>query len=139
MGILFSDRLTSIRKKREYTQQRVADYLGITRPAYTAYERGTRQPDFNTLIRLADFFEVSTDYLLGKSNDENKLSINSRLSLSKEEMKIFEELKKHPILFHDLSSDPEKKIKELIKLQKAKKLLLDDDEEMGEDFGDLED
>lgn len=139
MGILFSDRLTSIRKKREYTQQRVADYLGITRPAYTAYERGTRQPDFNTLIRLADFFEVSTDYLLGKSNDENKLSINSRLSLSKEEMKIFEELKKHPILFHDLTSDPEKKIKELIKLQKAKKLLLDDDEEMGEEFGDLED
>lgn len=136
---MFSDRLTSIRKKREYTQQRVADYLGITRPAYTAYERGTRQPDFNTLIRLADFFEVSTDYLLGKSNDENKLSINSRLSLSKEEMKIFEELKKHPILFHDLSSDPEKKIKELIKLQKAKKLLLDDDEEMGEEFGDLED
>jgi transcriptional regulator with XRE-family HTH domain len=61
---MFADRLTNIRKKKNITQQRVADYLGVTRPAYTAYERGTRQPDYETLKKLADFFDVSIDYLL---------------------------------------------------------------------------
>jgi len=41
--------------------------LGITRPAYTAYEMGKRQPDYETLIKLADYFNVTVDYLLGRT------------------------------------------------------------------------
>ena len=47
------------------TQQEVADKLGITRPAYTAYESGKREPDFSILQSLANIFDVTTDYLLG--------------------------------------------------------------------------
>ncbi|OXS69873.1 helix-turn-helix domain-containing protein [Priestia filamentosa] len=61
---MFSVRLTSLRKKRNVTQQRVADFLGITRPAYTAYEQGKRQPDYETLQKIAKYFDVSIDYLL---------------------------------------------------------------------------
>lgn len=60
------NRLKALRGER--TQQQLADYLGITRPAYTAYERGTRQPDYETLQKLADFFDVSIDYLLGRTD-----------------------------------------------------------------------
>lgn len=136
---MLGKRITSLRKQRNLSQYELAERLGFSRGKLANYEQGSRQPDYETLIKIADYFNVSTDYLLGKSNGENEFSSDNRLSLTREEMKIFEELKKHPILFHDLSSDPEKKIKELIKLQKAKKLLLDDDEEMGEEFGDLED
>jgi hypothetical protein len=53
---------------------------------------------------------------------------------------VFEGLKKHPVMFHDLVSDPEKKAKELIKLYKMKKMFLEeDDEEYGDGFGELED
>ncbi|WP_313430894.1 helix-turn-helix domain-containing protein [Siminovitchia terrae] len=140
---MLSTRLTSLRKGKKKTQLEMADYLGITRPAYTAYERGTRQPDYEILQKLADFFEVSTDYLLGrtdsKENNNKILVAGQEVTLSPEELKLFEELKKHPVMFHDLASDPEKKIKELIKLYKMKKILEDDEEDLGDGFGDLED
>ncbi|PAD10161.1 hypothetical protein CHH78_02270 [Shouchella clausii] len=68
---MFAKRLAYLRKKNEYTQQRVADFLGITRPAYSAYERGTREPDYESLQKLANFFGVSTDYLLGRTDNPN--------------------------------------------------------------------
>ncbi|EEK78227.1 Transcriptional regulator, XRE [Bacillus cereus R309803] len=43
----------------------MAKQLGIARTTYAMYEQGKREPDYNTLIKLATFFEVSIDYLLG--------------------------------------------------------------------------
>lgn len=68
---MLAKRLSMLRNKKKKTQQQLADFLGITRPAYTAYELGSRQPDYDTLKKLADFFEVSTDYLLGHSDLAN--------------------------------------------------------------------
>lgn len=65
-------RLKEIRTEKEKTQQEIANYLGITRPAYTAYESGNRQPDYETLQRLADFFNVTTDFLLGRTDSRNE-------------------------------------------------------------------
>ncbi len=45
----------------------MAKQLGIARTTYAMYEQGNREPDYNTLIKLATFFEVSIDYLLGKT------------------------------------------------------------------------
>lgn len=61
----FSERLKEIRKRRGFTQGYVAEQLGVTRPAYTAYESGKREPDFSALSKLAKIYGVSTDYLLG--------------------------------------------------------------------------
>ena len=69
---MLSAKLTYLRKKAGKTQKEVADYLGITRPAYTAYESGKRQPDYETLIKLTTLFSVSSDYLLGISNKPEK-------------------------------------------------------------------
>lgn len=65
---MLSQRLVFLRKKKKKTQQEVADFLGISRPAYTAYERGNREPDYEILKNIASYFEVSTDYLLGHSD-----------------------------------------------------------------------
>lgn len=64
---MLSSRLRELRDEADATQQDVANYLGITRPAYTGYETGLRQPDLGTLTRLADYFNVTTDYLLGRT------------------------------------------------------------------------
>lgn len=66
-----------------------------------------------------------------KENNNKILVAGQEVTLSPEELKLFEELKKHPVVFHDLASDPEKKIKELIKLYKMKKILEDDDDDEG--------
>mgnify|MGYP001194392911 CR=1 FL=1 len=65
---MFPQIIKKLRLEKKLTQQEVADKIGITRPAYTAYESGKREPDFSMLQVLADLFGVSTDYLLGRSD-----------------------------------------------------------------------
>lgn len=64
----FGTRLTSLRKEKKLLQADLANKIGIARATYGAYEQGTRQPDFDTLEKIADSFEVSTDYLLGRTD-----------------------------------------------------------------------
>ena len=66
---MFPARLESLRKDRKLTQKQIADMLGIARTTYSGYENGTREPDHEILQKIADFFEVSIDYLLGRTNN----------------------------------------------------------------------
>lgn len=63
------ERLKQLRKDKKLTQDKVASILGISRAAYNAYELGTRQPDPNMLKALGDLYEVSVDYLLGRTDE----------------------------------------------------------------------
>ncbi|WP_327860313.1 helix-turn-helix transcriptional regulator [Aneurinibacillus thermoaerophilus] len=67
--MMLAERLLHMRKRKKKTQEEMAKFLGITRPAYTAYETGRRQPDYETLSKLADYFDTTTDYLLGRTNN----------------------------------------------------------------------
>ncbi|WP_144514383.1 helix-turn-helix domain-containing protein [Bacillus thuringiensis] len=62
---MFGTRLHTLRKERKLRQEDMAKQLGIARTTYAMYEQGNREPDYNTLIKIATFFEVSIDYLLG--------------------------------------------------------------------------
>lgn len=62
------DRLKEQRTKLGLTQKEIADKLNIGSTSYQRYENGTREPKLDTLCQLADIFETSTDYLLGRSN-----------------------------------------------------------------------
>ena len=59
------------RKKRGMTQQQVANYLCMARGSYAKYETGANTPTTENIIKLADFYNLSTDYLLGR-NKNNK-------------------------------------------------------------------
>lgn len=61
--------LKKLRKERNISQQDVADYLHITRAAYTNIENGKRETDFNGLSKLAEYFGVTADYLLGRTDE----------------------------------------------------------------------
>jgi len=60
-------RLKDLRKNHNLTQEDVANILGVTRTTYSMYERGERQMDYDTLLKLADYYKVSLDYLFGRS------------------------------------------------------------------------
>lgn len=61
-----------LRKNIGLTQKDLAERLGISRQAYANYESGNREPDIQTLIKLSSFFDVSIDYLVGKSESVHK-------------------------------------------------------------------
>lgn len=63
---MFSDVLQQLRKAAKLTQDDMADVLRVPKRTYGSWERNERQPDFETLCKIADYFEVSTDYLLGR-------------------------------------------------------------------------
>ena len=63
--------LKEIRTARNLTQQQVADYIGCSAVVYSRYENGIRQPSIETLLRMADLFGVTVDFLLGRQNVEN--------------------------------------------------------------------
>lgn len=58
------ERLKVLRHSRRISQTEVAQYLGITRSAYSHYESNNRQPVYDTIIKLSAYFNVSVDYLL---------------------------------------------------------------------------
>lgn len=61
-------KLKELRKNEELTQQNFADILNISRVNYTRYETGKVRPDYETLIKIADFYQISLDELLGRKN-----------------------------------------------------------------------
>ena len=64
-----TDRLKALRKKRKMTQATVAEKINVTREAYSMYETGHRQPSCQSLAALSIYFHVSSDYLIGLSDD----------------------------------------------------------------------
>jgi transcriptional regulator with XRE-family HTH domain len=65
---MIGQRLKLLREEKGLKQVDIANMLGIGRTTYTQYETGKSEPDLATVTKLADFYEVSTDYLLGKTS-----------------------------------------------------------------------
>lgn len=61
----FGLRVRTLRKALRLTQKDLADTLGVSRSAVASYENGTRYPDYSVLLKMASFFQVSVDHLLG--------------------------------------------------------------------------
>lgn len=72
---MFGDRLKSLRKALGLTQKELGDKLNVSGRVIGYYESNDRFPDKETLTDIADFFDVSVDYLLGRSDAKNNSSI----------------------------------------------------------------
>lgn len=71
----FIENLKWLRKMNHLTQQQIADELSVNRVTYTNWEKGKREPSFNDLVKLAGFFNVSVDKLLGVKIEDNQTAI----------------------------------------------------------------
>lgn len=74
---MLESRLEELRKKKGMTRKDVADHLEIDQSTYGKYELGKRAPDYEILDKLANLFNVSTDYLLGRTNIKNHYEIET--------------------------------------------------------------
>ncbi|MCL6477432.1 MAG: helix-turn-helix domain-containing protein [Peptococcaceae bacterium] len=124
------ERLKEARERRGFTQVYVAKQLGITNTAVSNYERGERDPDTALLKRLAELYDVSTDYLLGSANipeidiqealegNDVKITFGGRLLTSEERLEVLKVLNRPPdsdtkkhvsdTVFHELVNNPGK-------------------------------
>lgn len=144
----FYEYLRKIRLMKNLTVNQLAIYSGVSSATISRIENGQRGvPKPETIKKLADGLKIDYEELMRVAGyieeAEEDVSVAGKdIKLTADELKVFEELKKHPILFHDLATDPEKKVKELIKLYRMKQMLLDDeddDEDPGDGFGEIED
>lgn len=110
----FGLRLRQLRKGNKLTQTQLANALGLAFSTISMYERGVREPDFETLEAIADYFNVTMDYLHGKDSSVEKKGITqNELSLSPEQRALLTAVL-------DLSVDDSKKALEYVELLKLK-------------------
>ncbi|GHV48357.1 transcriptional regulator [Clostridia bacterium] len=67
---LFSTRFAELRKNNKVTLKTLSGVIGITQQSIFAFEKGKTVPSFYTLIAIADYFNVSLDYLVGRSDEQ---------------------------------------------------------------------
>ena len=68
----FSDRLKELRKQKKLSQKALGELIGLSERGIQNYELGTNSPTSDIIIKLANYFNVSTDYLLGRSDDPTR-------------------------------------------------------------------
>ena len=66
---MYFQRLKDLREDKDLRQEDVAEILGISQTVYSRYERGFQTSPVVHLLKLADYYQVSTDYILGRTNN----------------------------------------------------------------------
>ena len=70
MGKTYVQIMSELREDNDRTQQEIADYLGTSQTMYVRYERGANELPIRHLIKLCDYYQVSSDYFLGRSSSK---------------------------------------------------------------------
>lgn len=95
---VFGERLKTLREERELSQRELAEVIGISKGAVYYYESDGRAPDIVTLEKLSDYFGVSADYLLGRTNARTQKiklkSVCDKVGLSDKSVLMLARLKK---------------------------------------------
>jgi len=107
----FPKKLAELRNEFNMTQKELASKLGVSRGTIGMYEIGQRDPDTETLIKIAELFNVSVDYLLGRSNIRNPLNNDATTSTKNEN---------NPYDIDTLSPESKKELEKYIQLLKLK-------------------
>lgn len=117
--MVFAQRVQYLRQRDGISQAQLAEYCGVSQQAVGLWERGKTQPDYNMLIKIAAYFGVSVDYLLGVEQAENYYTDPETAALA-------QELKDNPggrVLFDagkGLKPESVKEVVKFIEYQKAK-------------------
>ncbi|MBO0530365.1 MULTISPECIES: helix-turn-helix domain-containing protein [Clostridium] len=75
---MFGDRLKELREEKGMTQEQLGKLLNITKQAVYSYEKGDNEPTIDALVKIADIFNVSLDYLLGRTKERYNLNLKDK-------------------------------------------------------------
>lgn len=107
---MLGNRLKSLRSRKNMTQAELAEKIDVARTTYAMYEQNKREPDNETLQRIADYFDVSIDYLLGRTDNKHPGTLYTATLSEKDEKDIakrLEQIKKDVEHSDGLSFDGE--------------------------------
>ena len=114
--MLIGKRIKDMRLEKGMSQQELGDLIGVTKVSVCGYENGTRTPSLETFCILADIFETTTDYLLGREvpivNEETGKYV---ASVSKDDIEIINEIRHYPILYSKLIKDVKRYVSLIVK------------------------
>lgn len=115
--MLLGKRIKSLRKEKGLTQEELGKLINVTKVSICCYEKETRVPTLETLLALAEVFNVDINYFLGNdlyavAEDDHKYSTY----VAKEEIEFIKEIRKHNNLYNKVISDP-KRCAELIDMK----------------------
>ncbi|MBO1003177.1 helix-turn-helix domain-containing protein [Pseudogracilibacillus auburnensis] len=105
---LFRERLKDLRDELNLDQKEMGERLNLSASAYGYYEQGRNEPSLQTLIKIAQTFNVTTDYLLGLTNTRETsvyYKMSDKILLSNSEMDAIQKMKELPLL-EEVSEDP---------------------------------
>lgn len=108
----FGGRLKQLRETKNLKQDQLGHYLSIAPSTIGAYERNTRQPNFDILVKTADYFSVSLDYLLCRTND--KRTVEMALKENSRELRDF--LTQNAVLFNgnELTNEDKRRVMDIL-------------------------
>jgi len=119
---MLGKRLKKLREEKGLSQIELGKILNIANSTLSMYESNSRQPDYNTLQKLANFFGVTTDYLLGRSNIKGiHAKIKNAISDDPELLEFWNEMTERDnlqILFKQVKDLPDESIKRIIRYVK---------------------
>lgn len=115
------DQLQKLRKQKNLTQEDISDILGIKLSTYQKYERDAISPPYDTLIKIADFYGVTTDYLLGREEEPSAIEkLAGEFNMSALEREIIDGYVKLPKeMREDLMEFLHKSVKKVMSESKA--------------------
>lgn len=112
---ILGERLKQLRDEFGFDQKEMGRKLNITSSAYGYYEQGRNEPPLETLVKIAEIFNVTTDYLLGRSDiRENPVyyTLSDKLTLTQAELLVIERMQEN-LLLKQLSENPENNVARL--------------------------
>ena len=75
---MFGDRLKELREEKEMTQEELGKLLNVSRQTISGYEAGAIEPSIANLVKLANIFNVSLDYILGRTKERHNLNLENK-------------------------------------------------------------
>lgn len=120
----FAERLKMLRKEKGLTQAELGKYFNLSKQTISSYENGGSSPDKDTLQRLADFFSVSVDYLLGRTDSREAPQYDKIKTSADEVTELLETLHKRPemkMLFSITKNATKEDIEKAVKIIEALK------------------
>ena len=109
MLVLLGKRIKSLRKEKGLTQEELGKRINVTKVSICCYEKDNRVPTLETLLALADVFNVDINYFLG--NDEYIVAENSDkygISVATEEIEFIKEIRKYTNLYKKVIENPKR-------------------------------
>ncbi|MFW6047190.1 MAG: helix-turn-helix domain-containing protein [Candidatus Woesearchaeota archaeon] len=119
----FPNRLKELRGEKNITQNKLAEHLGVSRSTIAGYETGKRKPEYETLQKLANYFSVSVDYLIGNTDEMKPAQkIKQAISDDPELVDFWDKLSQREdlkMMFKQTKDLPPKTVKQVIRIIKA--------------------